>query len=88
MTTAAEWQAAYDAEDYRRSLYTNTKDDHPAIDLTGEPCDCPAGGARWERNGFAMRVEWPPPAPWSEAGEPAALAPASWRHEADREAGS
>jgi len=48
-----------DSQDYRQSLYTNTKPDHPADDLTGELCDCEAGDTRWEKNGIAMRVEWP-----------------------------
>jgi hypothetical protein len=83
----ARHQLADDALDYRRSLYTNVKADHPADELTGEPCDCETGGARWEKNGVAARVEWPP-RPWIGApGELAALAPASWRGNADREAG-
>ena len=63
-------QLAYDAEDYRRSLYTNVKADHPANDLTGEPCDCEGGDTRWERNGIAMGVHWPPQ-PRHEATESA-----------------
>ncbi len=51
--------ADYDQEDYRRSLYTNTKADHPALWSTGEPCDCEAGGDGWEREGIAMAVRWP-----------------------------
>jgi hypothetical protein len=53
---SAARQAAYDQEDYRRSLYTNTKDDHPAIWATGQPCDCEADGTGWERSGVAMTV--------------------------------
>ena len=73
-SSLARSQLDYDAQDYRRSLYTNTKPDHEADHLTGEPCDCEAGGARWETNGIAMRVQWPPlpqyaaAAPQLEAG--------------------
>jgi hypothetical protein len=56
----ARHQLAYDAEDYRRSLYTTAETDHPADWATGEPCDCQADGTRWERNGIAMEVHWPP----------------------------
>lgn len=52
------WQAKYDSKDYRRSLYTNTKPDHPLHPLTDGPCDCEIGGSGWER-GEAMRVRWP-----------------------------
>jgi hypothetical protein len=65
-------QLGRDMEDYRRALYTNTKADHPANHLTGEPCDCEAGGTYWETKGIAMRVQWPPlpqfAAPQLEAG--------------------
>jgi len=54
-----DWRADYDREDYRQSLYTNTKDDHPALWATGEPCDCAAGDDRWERDGVAMAARWP-----------------------------
>lgn len=48
-----KWQLADDALDYRRSLYTNTKADHPANWLTGEPCGCERGDdSAWERHGF------------------------------------
>jgi hypothetical protein len=61
VSTAAERQAEYDAKDYRRSLYTNTKDDHPADWLTGEPCRCEHGDDHaWVRAGNAMKVLWPP----------------------------
>jgi hypothetical protein len=49
----AREQMADDALDYRRSLYTNTKADHPANWLTGEPCGCERGDdSAWERHGF------------------------------------
>jgi hypothetical protein len=51
-------QLLYDRLPSRASLYTNIKDDHPADWLTGEPCDCEAGGTAWER-GTAMAVRWP-----------------------------
>jgi predicted GIY-YIG superfamily endonuclease len=54
-------------EESRRPLDTNAKADHPVIDLAGEPCDCEAGGSGRERNGIAMRAEWPPPQPGAEA---------------------
>jgi hypothetical protein len=49
----------YDREDYRRSLYTNTKPDHPANPRTEGPCNCERGDTAWERSGIAMRVDWP-----------------------------
>lgn len=53
MSRPAEWQAEYDTKDYRRSLYTNTKDDHPANWLTGEPCGCERGDdSAWDRSAF------------------------------------
>ena len=55
----AAWQANWDRQDYRRSLYTNTKADHPALNPSGQPCDCEAGGTGWERRGVAMAVRWP-----------------------------
>jgi hypothetical protein len=49
----AKSQLDYDARDYRRSLYTNTKSDHPANWATGEPCGCERGDdSAWERSGF------------------------------------
>ena len=55
-----ENQLSRDAVDYRRSLYTNTKPDHPGNWLTGEPCRCEKGDDRgWERSGNAMTVQWP-----------------------------
>ena len=51
-------QLRYDREPCRVSLYANLKPDHAPDWLTGAPCDCEAGGDRWERNG-AMRVRWP-----------------------------
>jgi hypothetical protein len=41
-----------DAEDYNRSLYTNTKDDHPANPITGLPCGCESGDDSWAKLGF------------------------------------
>jgi hypothetical protein len=58
-SSLAKSQLDYDREDYRRSLYTNTKPDHPRNPRTEEPCDCERGGRDWEK-GEAMRVEWPP----------------------------
>ena len=43
----AEWQERSHRLPYRRSLYTNTKDDHPALNPSGQPCDCNAGGTGW-----------------------------------------
>jgi hypothetical protein len=49
----ARRQVEYDAVDYRRSLYTNTKADHEADRLTGEPCGCERGDdTSWEPYGF------------------------------------
>lgn len=59
-SSLAKSQLAHDAEDHRRSLYTNTKPDHEANPRTGGPCNCERGDAAWERNGIAMKVEWPP----------------------------
>jgi hypothetical protein len=57
----ARSQLTYDGEDCRRSLYTNTKADHPADHLTGGPCRCEEGDdSGWERSGVAMTVRWPP----------------------------
>jgi hypothetical protein len=63
----ADWLARErerrDQLDYRRSLYTNTKPDHPGDDLTGQPCRCQKGDdTAWERHGIAMKVLWPPQA--------------------------
>jgi len=55
----AKSQLTYDAEDYRRSLYTNTKPDHEANHRTAGPCNCERGDTAWERNGVAMKVRWP-----------------------------
>lgn len=55
----AKSQLAYDGQDYRRSLYTNTKPDHEANHRTGGPCNCERGDTAWERNGIAMKVQWP-----------------------------
>jgi hypothetical protein len=65
VSAEAEWLAAEqlrrDQGDVRRSLYTNTKDDHPRDDLTGEPCRCGQGDdTAWIRHGNAMKVLWPP----------------------------
>lgn len=43
---------AEDAEDCNRSLYTNTKDDHPADPITGLPCGCESGNDNWAKAGF------------------------------------
>ena len=53
------WQERWDRQPYRRSLYTNTKADHPALNPSGRACDCEAGGTGWERSGVAMAVRWP-----------------------------
>ena len=58
-SSLARHQLQNDMEPYRRSLYTNTKPDLEPHPLTGESCDCDAGGTGWERNGVAMRVRWP-----------------------------
>jgi hypothetical protein len=56
VSAEAEWLAAErerrDQLDYRRSLYTNFKSDHPANDLTGEPCRCEQGNDR-DWHGFS-----------------------------------
>lgn len=57
---ARDLQLRYDAEDCRRSLYTNTKPDHAPDWRTGEPCNCEHGDSAWARNGVAMTVTWPP----------------------------
>jgi hypothetical protein len=41
-----------DAEDYNRSLYTNTKDDHHANPITGLSCGCESGDDSWAKLGF------------------------------------
>jgi hypothetical protein len=79
----ADSQLRHDAKDYRRALYTNTKADHPANWLTGEPCGCEGGDdSAWERHGFrsggpfvagSLRPEYDPcgpgiPAAGLEAG--------------------
>jgi hypothetical protein len=56
----AKHQLEYDTKDYRRSLYTNTKPDHPASPRTEGPCNCERGDDAWERSGIAMKVLWPP----------------------------
>jgi hypothetical protein len=55
----AAWHARWDQQDYRRSLYTTAEADHPALNPSGQPCDCEAGGTGWERSGVAMTVRWP-----------------------------
>ncbi len=54
----AEHQLVYDDAPYRRSLYTNTKDDHPYPFTTGEPCGCEARDDSWAQTG-AMSVHFP-----------------------------
>ena len=46
---------------------TNAKADHPAIDLAREPGNGEADGSRRERNGIAMKAEWPPLQPGAQA---------------------
>jgi hypothetical protein len=56
MSAESEWLAAererYDQRDYRRSLYTNTKDDHPRDEMTGERCRCSSPDAFWSKVAF------------------------------------
>ena len=62
-----ERDAQIAAEEHRLPLNTNAKADHPVIDLAREPGDCEAGDSRRERNGIAMRAEWPTLQPSVEA---------------------
>lgn len=51
-------QEEYDLKDYRRSLYINTKDDHPCPWTTAAPCGCESGDDAWAESG-AMSVHFP-----------------------------
>jgi hypothetical protein len=56
VSAEAEWLAAErerrDQGDVRRSLYTNTKDDHPRDEFTGERCRCNSKDAYWAKVAF------------------------------------